>query len=88
MVVSDSTTAATVTKDVAAARRENGMPSLFVRELPMTVAMPLESAAYCADCEAVFDMRRNRACPACSSSITVPVSSLINKSSWLAQACR
>jgi len=64
------------------------MPSLFVRDLPMTIAMPLDAAGYCADCEAVFDMRRNRACPACSSSIMVPVSSLINKSSLLAQPCR
>ncbi len=64
------------------------MASLFARESPIAVAMPLDAAAYCADCEAVFDMRRNRACPACSSSTMVPVSSLINKSSLLAQPCR
>ncbi len=47
--------------------------------------MPLDVAAYCADCEAVFDSRYHRVCPACASSVSVPVSSLINKSSWLAQ---
>jgi len=47
--------------------------------------MPLIAAAYCADCEAVFDGRQLRACPACAGSVTVPVSSLINKSSFLAQ---
>jgi hypothetical protein len=59
--------------------------AMFIRELPPTVAMPLDSAAFCADCEAVFDMRQHRACPACGSSTIVPVSSLINKSSFLAQ---
>ena len=68
--------------------REPHMLSLFVRELPITTAMPLDAAAYCADCEAVFDVRRNRTCPACASSTMVPVSSLINKSSLLAQPCR
>ena len=64
------------------------MPSLFIREAPPRVAMPLDAAFYCADCEAVFDMRHNRACPACGSSTIVPVSSLINKSSYLAQPVR
>jgi hypothetical protein len=64
------------------------MTSLFAREFPVTVAMPLDAAGFCADCEAVFDMRRHRACPACSSATMVPVSSLINKSSMLAQSYR
>ncbi len=61
------------------------MRKLFVRELRHPVVMPLDVAAYCADCEAVFDSRYHRVCPACASSVSVPVSSLINKSSWLAQ---
>jgi formate dehydrogenase maturation protein FdhE len=64
------------------------MASVLARESVITVAMPLDAAAYCADCEAVFDMRRYRACPACGSSTMVPVSSLINKSSLLAQPGR
>jgi hypothetical protein len=61
------------------------MATLFVREVESQVVMPLDAAAYCADCEAVFDRRHHRACPACANSVTVPVSCLINKSSLLAQ---
>ncbi|HEV8439866.1 MAG TPA: hypothetical protein VGT40_17385 [Methylomirabilota bacterium] len=61
---------------------------LFVRELRPAVVMPLDAAAYCADCEAVFDSRHHRDCPSCASSVTVSVSSLINKSSLLAQPAK
>jgi hypothetical protein len=64
------------------------IPRLVVRELHPMVAMPLNAAAYCADCEAVFDGRNRHTCPACASSVAVPVSSLINKSSFLAQPGR
>jgi hypothetical protein len=64
------------------------MLTSFVREIEANVVMPLEAAAYCADCEAVFDQRHHRACPACANSVTVPVSCLINKSSILARPLR
>ena len=55
------------------------MSRLLVRQFEPAVAVPLEAAGYCADCEAVFDMRQYRSCPACASWTTVPVSSLIAK---------
>jgi hypothetical protein len=57
----------------------------FARDLQPQVIMPLSAAAYCADCEAVFDGRNRRSCLACASSVIVPVSCLIDKSSLLAQ---
>jgi hypothetical protein len=58
------------------------------RHLHAPVVMPLNAAAYCADCEAVFDGRNRHTCPACASSVAVPVSCLIDKSSRLAQPGR
>jgi hypothetical protein len=48
------------------------------------VAIQLVNAMFCADCEAIFNGRRNRVCPACTSTTMVPVGSLINKESMLA----
>ena len=64
------------------------MSRRLYREFQAAMFVPLGAALYCADCEAVFDMRYYRSCPACASSTTVPVSSLINKSSLLARAVR
>src|SRR5262245_3527611 len=66
-------------------RRSDIMPKPFARCLQPQVIMPLNAAAYCADCEAVFDGRNRQSCLACAGSVIVPVSSLINKSSLLAQ---
>ncbi len=49
----------------------------------MPLAMPLNAAVYCADCEALFDVRSRRSCPACASETIVPVGSLISKWSLL-----
>ena len=57
----------------------------FARDLQPQLIMPLNAAAYCADCEAVFDGRNRQSCLACASSVIVPVSCLIDKSSLLAQ---
>ena len=62
------------------------MRKLAHREAPrpaMTLAMPLNAAVYCADCESLFDVRSRRSCPACASETIVPVGSLISKWSLL-----
>jgi len=60
------------------------MSRLWAREFTSTAVIPLAAAAYCADCEALFDMRQqHQSCPACASRTIVPVSSLINKWSRL-----
>src|SRR5262249_9348621 len=56
----------------------------LTRDLQPQVVLPLNAAAYCADCEAVFDGRNRQSCVACASSVIVPVSCLIDKSSLLA----
>ena len=65
--------------------RSDIMLTPFARDLQPQVVMPLNAAAYCADCEAVFDGRNRQSCVACASSVIVPVSCLIDKSSLLAQ---
>jgi hypothetical protein len=64
------------------------MLKLAHKDLPPTpvLAMPLPAAAYCADCEALFDVRQRRSCPACASETIVPVASLINRWSALRRA--
>ena len=57
----------------------------LTRDVQPQVVLPLTAAAYCADCEAVFDGRNRQSCVACASSVIVPVSCLIDKSSLLAQ---
>ena len=57
------------------------MLKLAHKETPVlpVLSMPLPVAAYCADCEALFDIRQRRSCPACASETIVPVASLMNR---------
>lgn len=39
--------------------------------------VPFNRAALCVDCDAVFDMRDHKECPACTSVVWIPLSSVI-----------
>src|SRR5262249_25580959 len=57
----------------SARERKGDMSRLWAREFSSTAVMPLAAAAYCADCEALFDMRQqHQSCPACASRTIVP----------------